>query len=354
MRRMTKIVDWENLSIDNAVEYLKEKDKTLFDKITDYNNIVSAFDICIKNKKPADRPRYLKHREKIIDLMYDCMKNLTWQLNYGEPFTIQEKRKQRGIICCAFKDRVGQQAVLNICESLFVKLMIQDSYQAQKGKGIHKASLKIRKYVNELLRNGDVYFLHLDIKKYYKNINSNILIDIISRKIKCEKTIELFRIMLRGDDKGRGQGVTLGNNISQWLGNLYLYDYDHYFSSIKGIRFLRYADDMIFLSNDKDLLQKIRKKAKGMIHDRKLKLSMDYIGKITNEFCLDTLGFKFFLNYTQTRKDIKNNLSKAFRKSKVESMASLMGHTIWANSKKMLYNITQKKVSKWQEHLKVS
>lgn len=310
----------------------------MFDKIADRKNIELACDMCIKNKRVKERGKYIKARDKIINKAYEYVNNLSWQIKYNEPFKLYEKGKEREIICCTFVDRVIQQAILLQCEGLFERCMIKDSYQAQKGKGIHKASLKIRSWIKMFKKEGDVYFLHLDIKKYYHSIDPKILLDVLSKKIKCKKTLKLFDILFSGDVDGRGVGITLGNNISQWMGNMYLYDYDHLFSSVKNVKYLRYADDMIFLSNDKDKLHKILTRVKRKIYERNLKLSIKCIGKITDKFCLDTLGYRFFINKVLVRKRSKNNLSKAYNHKK-ESIPSIIGHIKWCNSKQMVKNI---------------
>lgn len=312
----------------------------MFEQIIDKENLLCAFEKTLANIKSERRHRYEKYKKRIVKFLSQYMGDLSWQMIYREPFIINEGGKKREIICCSFKDRVAQQAMLNVCEPIFKKCMINNSYQAQKGKGIHKASLKIRKWIKDFSKDdNNVYFLHIDIKKYYQSIDSEIMLRVLSKKIKCEKTLKLFEIALSGDIYGRGKGVTLGNNISQWLGNMYLYDYDHDFCKYKNTKYLRYADDMIFISNDKALLHQIKKDVSFKLHLRKLKMSKCVLGQITDNFCLNTLGFKFFKNRVAIRKKIKHNLSKAYAKKKSASVASLRGMTKWANCRKMEQNM---------------
>lgn len=313
--------------------------KNLFDKITDKENLFYAFDIALANLKTKKRKYQENKKEKIVEYLYENMRNLTWRMKYSNPFYLQEKKKVREIICCSFRDRVAQQAILNICEPIFAKCMIADSYQAQVGKGIHKASMKLRNWIKQFRKNGNVYFLHLDIRKYYANIDSDVMIKVLSNKIQCKQTLELFKILLAGDDEGKGVGVTLGNNVSQWLGNMYLYDLDHYFTTFKDAKYMRYADDMIFLNNDKKQLHKILNVAKLKLKHKKLSLSMKHIGQITQNNCLDTLGYRHYIDKMLVRNDIKHSLSKSIAKNNQQSIASLLGHCMWANTKKIVYNI---------------
>lgn len=313
----------------------------MFEEIVNIKNLENAFDKVICNMKVIKREKYLNKKEIIINYLHKAMSNFTWQMEYSNPFYIKEKNKVREIICCSFKDKVAQQAILNLCEPIFIKCLIYDSYQAQKGKGIHKASMKLQKWIKNFSKMGDVYFLHLDIRKYYNSIDSNMLLEVLSRKIKCKDTLKLIEILLAGDKYNR-KGVILGNNISQWFGNMFLYDLDHFFSSFKNVKYMRYLDDMIFISNQKEILHKISSLARLKIKQKKLKLSINHLGKITEKNPLDTLGYKHFINKKLVRKRIKHNLSKAFAKNKEQSINSLLGHTLWANSKKMVYNIKNK------------
>lgn len=317
----------------------------MFKEIVSIENLSNAFDKVISNMKVVKRERYINKKEITINYLHKAMSDFTWQMEYSKPFCIKEKNKVREIICCSFKDKVAQQAILNLCEPIFTKCLIADSYQAQKGKGIHKASVKLQRWIKNFSKNGYLYFLHLDIKKYYNSIDSKILLEVLSKKIKCNDTLKLIEILLAGDKKNRGKGVTLGNSISQWFGNMYLYDLDHFFSSFSNVKYIRYADDMIFISNEKEILHKISSVARLRIKQKKLKLSINHLGRITEKNPLDTLGYKHFINKKLVRKRIKHNLSKAFARNKQQSISSLLGHTLWANSKKMLYNIQNKGVA---------
>lgn len=313
--------------------------KTLFDRITSRENLYLAFDTALANLKPQKRARHTNKRDKIVSQLHKEMRDFTWRMNFSNPFIVRDSGKDREIICCSFKDRVAQQAILLQCEPIFSKCMIANSYQAQKGKGIHKANRKIKAWIKELSKLGNVYYLHLDIRKYYQSIKPDIMLKVLGQKIKCSDTLRLFEIVMAGDSKGRGKGITLGNNISQWLGNMYLYDQDHIFSSYNA-KYLRYADDMIFLSNDKPLLHSLRRRIRCILHQlRGLSFSKSKIGMIGLRSFLDTLGYKFYINKIKVRDHIKHKLSKAMAKLNFISMPSYLGHCKWGDTLRMVYNM---------------
>src|SRR3989344_3707767 len=73
------------------------------------------------------------------------------------------------------------------------------------------------------------YALKSDIKKYFDNVDQEILLDTIKRRIKDEKLIALIKIILDNfDTKIKGKGMPLGNLTSQFFANVYLNELDQF------------------------------------------------------------------------------------------------------------------------------
>lgn len=68
---------------------------------------------------------------------------------------------------------------------LFEQSFISSSYANRKGKGTHKAMKELRFYVTRGGRNRQkLYFLKMDVKGFFRNIDKNILWEIVEKKIK--------------------------------------------------------------------------------------------------------------------------------------------------------------------------
>ena len=68
--------------------------------------------------------------------------------------------------------------ILNeVFENTFTDSMIA----TRKGKGIRYGVDLLKKYLNKL-KNNNFYVLKLNIKKYFYNINQNILMNVVSKK----------------------------------------------------------------------------------------------------------------------------------------------------------------------------
>lgn len=76
----------------------------------------------------------------------------------------------------------------------FMSQFIDNSYACIEGKGMHLATLDVQKGMKEAKKKwGEYYILKMDIKKYFPNINKDILFNIMQRKIKDKKVLWLTK-----------------------------------------------------------------------------------------------------------------------------------------------------------------
>lgn len=114
---------------------------------------------------------------------------------------------------------------------------------------------KSAKYVQEKMQHckriwGEYYILKMDIAKYFDNINKNILLDIIKRKIKDENILWLIKEILFSQK--REKGLEIGNYTSQMFANIYLNEVDQYVKHKLKIKYYcRYLDDSVLMVKTK-------------------------------------------------------------------------------------------------------
>lgn len=359
---------------------LSSLNNNLFHRISSADNIKDAYDKCFKNCKPKRRHFYTDI-EKYMRIVSGLISSGDYKVRFRESFILKEGRKERLITPMTFADKVVQEAIIKHCEPIFNRCFIPNTFQSIKGRGIHMASEKIFKSIKilqnckdllaksnkkitkeekkqyENIEKQEVYFLHTDIKKYYQSIDKHILMEIISKKILCEKTREL----IWGCIKERG--VVIGANISQFLANMYLYHIDHMFYGLNSgkwnaVKYFRYADDMVFLCRDKATLEWCRDKLQEEITKLKLVHSKVKLAKLPSllEYkldkhtpTLDTLGYVFYTDAKHVRDSIKKKLQKAISKGKERSIPSLVGHFKWAHAQNLLRLMGFiKKKGKWK------
>ena len=127
----------------------------------------------------------------------------------------------------------------------------------------------------------------------------------VIRIIKCKRTLDLIFKIINSVENG----IPIGNYLSQYLGNLYLSDLDHYCKEIlKCKMYYRYMDDIVILHSDKKFLHKILIEIGDILKLENLVLKQNYrISNIEKEG-IDFLGFRHFGNKIILRKSIKNKL----------------------------------------------
>jgi hypothetical protein len=169
-------------------------------------------------------------------------------------------------------------------EEYFEKIFIHDSFACRKGKGTHKAAARLRYFLKKK-ENKNAWYLKMDIKSFFVSINRNILYElakkgIIKRKeediseldwlirsvvfhnpaknFKTKGQLKLFSLI--PDHKSlikqeEGKGMPIGNHSSQFLANVYLNELDQFVKrELKCRNYIRYVDDFILISADKQNL----------------------------------------------------------------------------------------------------
>lgn len=167
----------------------------------------------------------------------------------------------------------------------------------------------------------------LDIKKFYENVDHNILKTLLRKKFKDKDLLKLLDEIIDSNPVG----LPLGSLLSQYLANFYLCYLDHYIKEDLGVKyFFRYMDDFIILSNSKQELHLILYKIKKYLNNNlKLEVKDNYQVFPVEIRGIDFVGFVHRKNYTLLRKTIKQNYKKSKNKQ------NWNGWLIHSNSKNL-------------------
>ncbi len=116
--------------------------------------------------------------------------------------------------------------------------------------------------------------VRFDIKKFFDSIDHDILFSFIERQVKDEKILKLIKDVLTSYNVSLGKGLPLGNLTSQLFANIYLNELDYHVKHVLKIKnYIRFNDDFVIISEDKNLLQDFLVKIKEFLGVR-LKLSL--------------------------------------------------------------------------------
>ena len=319
----------------------------LYERIIDLDNLRLADKKARKGKLNSYGVKvYDKNIESNLLWLQSQLKNKTFTTSKYTTFKIYEPKERLIFRLPYFPDRIVHHAVMNILESVWVSVFTSDTFSCIKKRGISGAFKKVK--IALMDHDNIKYCLKIDIKKFYPSIDHIILKQIIRKKIKCKDTLYLLDNIIDSTD-----GVPIGNYLSQYFANLYLTYFDHWIKEVKKVKYyFRYADDMVFLSNNKDELHKLFLEINEYI-TKKLNLTIKSNNQIfpiakthKDKFGrgLDFLGYVFYLNEIRMRKGIKKNLCSAMlaldKKSNVsdrdykQRMSSWFG---WIKSSKSIH-----------------
>lgn len=250
--------------------------KYVFSDIYDYDNLMDA------HKRTRQCKRYKDEVIKFeIDKFYQISKlsqalqDGTYRIKKYRKFMIYDP-KEREIQALSYRDRVVQNSLcFNFLVPYYTPKFIYDNGACQKGKGTHFVRKRIEGFMSEYYKKyGNTgYFLKLDIKKYFNNINHEIL----KQKLGKIYDVGIRKLVYHIIDSYHylpGKGVPMGNQSSQIFALLYLNDIDRLIKEKFGIKYyVRYMDDLIILHNDRDFLQKVFDELKVEIDAIKLELN---------------------------------------------------------------------------------
>ena len=275
-----------------------------------YENLYCAYKKARKHKTTKD---YVIEFEKALEHNLLVLRS-ELLLHCYEPkplvnFIIRDP-KTRKISKSNFRDRVVHHALCNIIEPIFEKGFIYDSYANRIGKGTLKAIERFDFFKRKASRNNIVrcYLLKADIKKYFENIDCEILISIIKKKISDKKVIWLIKKIL-ANSSFQSKGMPLGNLTSQFFANVYLNELDQFVKrKLKAKYYIRYVDDFVILESDKGKLEFYKEQIDEFLKSTlKLQLHKDKSKILKLGDSITFLGFRVFYHHKLLK---KSNLRK--------------------------------------------
>lgn len=271
-----------------------------YDKICDLNCLYQAHLKARSGKRhKTDVITFEARLTENLEKLHHKLKNQRIKTIKYYHFTIYEP-KRREIYATNYESRVLMHAICDeILAPLFEKRLIYDNTACQKGKGTHFAIKRMTYFLAKYYRRYGVqgYALKCDIRKYFDEINHQILINKLKKVIVDEKVMQLLEIIIDSyHTKGKhGFGLPLGNQTSQWFALFYLDRMDRVIKEKLRVKYyLRYMDDFILIAQDKSLLKTWLLTIQSVVATERLELNhKTHIFPLKNGFLF--LGFRFCL-----------------------------------------------------------
>ncbi|MBN2895065.1 MAG: group II intron reverse transcriptase domain-containing protein [Campylobacterales bacterium] len=229
--------------------------------------------------------------------------------------------KQRTIYAPHFRDLVVQHAIYRVIYEIFDQTFIDQSFACRKGGGTHKVSC----YTQEQMRlyDGDLYYVKLDVRKFFYRIDRGVLRVLFERKVKDRRMVDVMMMFanMEGD-----VGIPIGNLLSQLYALIYLNPLDHFIKrELKARSYVRYVDDFVIIGVTLDEAKRMKQRIEEFLHVKlKLELSHWTISKIRRG--INFVGYRTWKRKKFVRKHSMFRFSRAVKAGKKDVIVSLIGH----------------------------
>lgn len=298
-----------------------------YEKIFSFQYLFSAWREFQKGKKDkkdvAEFASNLIHNLSVIE--NDI---LSGKYRHGGYFYFKiSDSKPRDIHKASVRDRIVHHALYRALYPYFDKYFIYDSYSCRLNKGTHRAIFRFEKFIRKASRNNikTVWALKCDIKKCFASVDQEILKSILKKHIICSRTMSIVESIIDSFSSGaKGKGIPLGNLTSQLFINIYLNELDQFIKrNFEFKMYIRYSDDFVILSQDKDKLVKfipiiqnfLESKLKFSLHPKKVSIKTIASG-------IDFLGWIHFPCHRVLRTTTKKKMQKALLNNPSEAVKS--------------------------------
>jgi RNA-directed DNA polymerase len=206
-----------------------------------------------------------------------------------------------------------QQAIHQVLNPLFDPCFSASSFGYRVGKSAEQAVLQAQRYQLE----GKICVVEVDLSKFFDEVNHDLLMAKIKKKVKDKRVLKLIDLYLRtgikqdGVASPRTKGTPQDSPLSPLLSYILLNELDQELEKW-GHSFCRYADDFVIFVRSEKAAQRMYDSVISFI-ERKLRLKINKSkSRTTRGHRLTFLGHGFLFG-EQLRLTIPREVQKRFR-----------------------------------------
>ena len=232
------INDLSGVGLKELMELNKNNQKQINDKlihiVSDINVLVLSYEI-IKSKPGNSTPGIDFATLDSIDLKWFSvvskeLKAGKFQFKPARRVYIPKPGKKeeiRSLFISSPRDKVVQQAISLILNSIYEPTFLDSSHGSRPNRGTHTALKSLKNKFQ-----GVKWCIEADIESNFPNIDHKILLNLLSKRIVCSKFLSLIKKSLKAGFMENGKffssskGLFQGNVTSPILNNIYLHELD--------------------------------------------------------------------------------------------------------------------------------
>lgn len=233
-------------------------------------------------------------------------------------------------------DRLIQQALLQILNSVFDRTFSVNSYGFRPGKSAQMAVEQARTYQKA----GKRWVVDLDLENFFDEVNHDRLLKRIRWQVTDEKVLVLISrylktgILVGGCVSRREKGTPQGSPLSPLLSNIVLDEFDKELNRRK-LSFCRYADDCNIYVRSQKAGRRIKESITKFIEQQmRLKVNEEK-SAVARPWKRAFLGYSFSSHKQakirvpmETIKRFKQKLKQLFRKGKGRNVGRFISETL--------------------------
>ncbi len=307
-----------------------------------YDDIISLENLCYawrgflpgKRTKPDVEEFSVRLMDNIVTLAEELADRTYLHGGYKSFFIHDPKRRHihKASVC----DRLLHHAVYRQLYPYFDRRFVYDSYSCRLGKGVYKALDRFTLFSRKVSKNNTAscWVLKCDIRKFFDSIDHHVLMAILNEHITDVRVQWLLHNIIDSyhGNRGKEKGLPLGNLTSQLFGNVYMNIFDQWVKHhLKQKYYIRYADDFVFFSQDREFLQGLIPQIYAFLDDS-LRLELHPKKIVLNPISsgMDYLGWVHFQHHSVPRKKTKERMFRKLQENPVndtfQSYLGLLSH----------------------------
>ena len=323
--------------------------------ICDFNVIIDMYNQVRKTVKNKSKIiRFEDFYTYNINNIYNELNNKSYILGRYNIFLIK-KPKYRIVMAQNIKDKIVNHLVAKyLLVDVVEKSLIEQNIATRINKGTHYGMGLLKEYLIKLVKEGkEIYALKIDIHKFFYSLDHQIIKDLLLRKIKDKDALDIIYKIVDSTDEEyvnkeikkykekeikllensnlknkyklisevdnipyyrKGKGLAIGNMTSQILAIFYLNELDHYIKETLRVKYyIRYQDDMVLLSTDKQYLIDCLNKIKIVIEKYKLKTNNKTQIINASKNGIDFLGFHYYIRDKRIIMKLRNSTKEKLK-----------------------------------------
>ena len=329
----------------------------LWTRICEESNIRHSISVVLSRRRSkgkwGEQEQYIvDHLDEVVSQIQSSLTNRTYEFGDVRHFKRRERRKVRTIDHLDVYHSIYLQAVMEICQPLFIEKYIPTTYSSIKGRGLIQMSMEINRFIR---KHPDYHFILIDETKCYENVDHAVMLDILRRNFKDIYLLEFFERLLAMIENG----VALGFSTNHYLVNLLFSPMCHRLRKMKHVQIFQYMDDtLVFCPKEispgvykviEEEVEKIHQHIKPNVRFAPIDYGIDYC------------GFVYYTNEIRLRKEIKRSMQKRdqeLRKNNVpddiykQKMAPYWGWCKYCNGAGLWKSILKDKIYLFEKQMK--